>query len=68
MRFEKLLPENSKRRAAAKKIYNKYFAKYSAEERTYLKWIKENEPTKKELEEQRKTKFKMNPKISILVP
>lgn len=68
MRFEKLLPENSKRRATAKKIYNKYFAKYSAEERTYLKWIKENEPTKRELEEQRKTKFKMNPKISILVP
>lgn len=68
MRFEKLLPENSKRRATAKKIYNKYFAKYSAEERTYLKWIKENEPTKKELEEQRKTKFKINPKISILVP
>lgn len=68
MRFEKLLPENSKRRATAKKIYNKYFAKYSTEERTYLKWIKENEPTKRELEEQRKTKFKMNPKISILVP
>ncbi len=35
---------------------------------TYQKWIEENEPTKEELEEQRKTKFKIEPKISILVP
>ena len=30
--LNKLLPENSKRRIFAKKIYNKYFAKYSEEE------------------------------------
>lgn len=35
---------------------------------TYQKWIEENEPTEAELEEQRNTKFKVNPKISILVP
>ena len=37
-------------------------------ETAYQKWIKENEPTEEELEVQRNTKFKMNPKISILVP
>ena len=34
----------------------------------YQEWIKNNEPTKKEIEAQRKVKFKINPKISILVP
>lgn len=34
----------------------------------YHRWIYFNEPTKKELEEQRKTKFEVEPKISILVP
>lgn len=34
----------------------------------YHRWIYFNEPTAKELEEQRKTKFKVEPKISILVP
>ena len=34
----------------------------------YEIWMKLNDPTKEELEEQRKTKFKLNPKISILVP
>ncbi len=34
----------------------------------YQEWIKNNEPTPEEIEEQRKTKFKINPKISILVP
>ena len=34
----------------------------------YQQWIKFNEPTKEEIEEQRKVKFKLNPKISILVP
>lgn len=68
MRLEKILPENSKRRRIAKKIYNKLFAKYNTEERKYLKWIKENEPFKQQIEEQTKEKFKLNPKISILVP
>ena len=34
----------------------------------YHKWIYFNEPTKKELQEQRTYKFKSNPKISIIVP
>ena len=34
----------------------------------YSAWIKNNEPTKRELEEQKKYSFKINPKISILVP
>ena len=34
----------------------------------YEIWMKFNDPTQEELEEQRKTKFKLNPKISILVP
>ena len=66
--LNKLLPENSKRRIFAKKIYNKYFAKYSEEERIYKKWIEKNEPNKNELEKQRNEKFKINPKISIVVP
>lgn len=68
MRFEKILPQNSKRRRIVKKIYNKFFYNYSTEERTYLKWIKENEPSKQEIGKQRKADFKLNPKISILVP
>ncbi len=34
----------------------------------YEIWMKLNDPSKEELEEQRNTKFKLNPKISILVP
>ncbi len=34
----------------------------------YEIWMKFNDPTQEELEEQRKTKFKLTPKISILVP
>lgn len=34
----------------------------------YHKWIFYNEPTKKELKEQRKFKFKIEPKMSIIVP
>ncbi len=68
MCIEKILPRGSKRREFAKKIYANFFAKYSEEERIYKKWIDENEPSKKELEEQRNTKFKIQPKISIVVP
>ena len=68
MCIEKILPRGSKRREFAKKIYTNFFAKYSEEERIYKKWIDENEPSKKELEEQRNTKFKIQPKISIVVP
>lgn len=34
----------------------------------YHKWIYFNEPTEKQIEEQRKTKFKLKPKISVIVP
>ena len=34
----------------------------------YQIWMSINDPTPEELEKQRKTKFKINPKISILVP
>ena len=37
-------------------------------ETIYQKWIENNEPTKEELEEQRNTEFKLNPKISIIIP
>jgi len=35
---------------------------------SYQKWVKNNTPTKKQLEEQRNYKFEKNPKISIIVP
>lgn len=38
------------------------------ENEKYQEWIKQNEPTKEELEQQRKEKFAIQPKISILVP
>ena len=37
-------------------------------ENLYQMWIENNEPLKEELEEQRNTKFKINPKISIIIP
>lgn len=37
-------------------------------ENIYQKWIELNEPTDEELVEQRKFKFKVNPKISIITP
>ena len=68
MKYERLLTQNSKRRRMAKKIYNVFFKNNSSEEKQYLAWIKENEPSKNELEIQRNTKFIINPKISIIVP
>ena len=68
MRYNKIFPENSKRRRYAKKIYNKFFKNYSSEETNYLNWIKANEPTAKELEKQKNETFKINPKISLVVP
>ena len=41
---------------------------YEDMNKIYQEWIKYNEPTKREIEEQRKHKFENNPKISILVP
>ena len=37
--FERILPLNSKRRIAIKKIYKRIFKKYSEEEKAYKKWI-----------------------------
>ena len=68
MNLDKLLPQNSKRRKIARKIYNRFFKKYNAEEMMYKKWIMNNEPNKKQLKEQRNKEFKINPKISIIVP
>ena len=68
MCINKILPKGTKRRETAKKIYTKFLAKYSEEERIYKKWIEKNEPNKKELQEQRNTKFNIQPKISIVVP
>lgn len=68
MNLEKILPKNSKRREFVKKIYIKYFQKYTQEELQYKKWIKQNEPSKEQIKKQRNTKFAIEPKISILVP
>lgn len=68
MCVDKILPRGSKRREFVKKIYVKICGNYSEEERIYKKWIEQNEPNKRELEEQRNTKFKLQPKISIVVP
>lgn len=68
MKFTKILPKDSKRREFLRNCYYKYFSKYSQEEKIYKKWIDKNEPNQKELEIQRNTTFKINPKISIVVP
>lgn len=67
--LEKILPPNSKRRTIAKKIAQKLNIRpTSGEDATYQKWIQQNEPNKKQLEEQRKHKFKIEPKISVIIP
>lgn len=68
MFIDKILPRGSKKREILKKIYVKFFQKYSEEERIYKKWIIKNEPSKKELKQQKNTEFKIKPKISIVVP
>lgn len=40
----------------------------SNDKKDYELWIKNNEPNEEELEKQKNTKFKINPKISIVVP
>lgn len=68
MNLEKILPINSRRREFAKKIYFKIKGNKTPEQVKYEKWIKQNEPSKEELKKMRKTKFKIAPKISIIVP
>lgn len=48
------------------KIKIKFFN--NSEDENYKIWIKENEPTKAMLNEQRNAKFNINPKISIIIP
>ena len=55
------------------KIYYKIFrkeelAKTQSENDKYQIWIQNNEPNTQELEQQKNTKFKINPKFSIVVP
>lgn len=69
---DKMFPEGSKTRRILRNInlvlHGKKIEKLKDNNELYQDWIKHNEPTKKELEVQRNTKFKINPKISILVP
>ena len=53
-----------------KAIYNRIFKKESffSQNERYRNWMKVNEPTPEELEEQKNHKFNINPKISIVVP
>ncbi len=53
-----------------RKIISKIFVPQNvqSERQKYQTWILNNEPTKEELEEQRKTKFSFEPKFSIVVP
>ena len=53
-----------------KALYNRIFKKESffKQNERYKTWMKINEPTAEELEEQTKYKFELNPKISIVVP
>lgn len=52
------------------KIWNKITRKQTIgnPKRDYEIWMELNEPTKEELEKQRKNKFKIEPKISLVVP
>ena len=55
------------------KTYSKIFrreeiAKAQSEREKYQIWIQNNEPNAEQLEEQRKTKFKIMPKFSVVVP
>lgn len=47
---------------------NRLLGKSSSQNERYQTWIKKNEPTDEELEQQRKTKFAIEPKFSFIVP
>lgn len=51
-----------------KSKFNKEVIIPTSEEDLYKLWIMINEPNKKEIKRQRRTKFKIKPKISIIVP
>lgn len=54
--------------ATVKKIILILCGKNANQNAKYQNWIKNNEPSKEELNEQRNCKFEKNPKISIIVP
>lgn len=53
-----------------KVLYNRILGRnmYASKNKRYKIWIENNEPTFEELEEQKKEKFKIEPKISLVVP
>jgi len=58
-----------------KKIFQKFYYVIRGQEgeniiarKTYLRWIEKNEPIADELSKQRRSNFKIKPKISIIVP
>ncbi len=56
-------------RRLSQKIFNASATKaQKQEQKDYLEWLKNNEPSKEELELQRKHKFEYMPKISVIVP
>ena len=57
-------------KATVKKCLKKliFFYKPNTENEHYKEWIRQNEPNSEELEKQKNKKFKIHPKISIVVP
>lgn len=53
-----------------KVLYNRILGRnmYASKNKRYKIWIENNEPTFEEIEEQKKEKFKIEPKISLVVP
>lgn len=64
---DKLFPEGGKIRSFLRKI-NRIVHGSKPEPTPYEIWMSLNDPTDEELKKQRNTKFKLNPKISVLVP
>ena len=68
-----LFPEGGKARKKLRKINRFLHGKKINDPEEHIRnaydeWMELNDPTEEELEKQRKTKFKISPKISILVP
>ena len=63
-----LFPEGTRIRLKLRKINDKIHGTGTKPLDDYQLWIQNNEPDEKELENQRNTQFKLNPKISIITP
>lgn len=69
MKIYNFLDKHPKLKLGLVKPYRKIMKKYTTNEETdYNNWIIKNEPNSLELAKQRAHKFKINPKISIVVP